>query len=40
MGALSEGHGVGTSAMRAALEEYLTTPEQDFSIGDISDPQK
>jgi hypothetical protein len=38
MRALSEGRGVGVSAMRTALEEYLATPEQDFSTGDVSDP--
>jgi hypothetical protein len=40
MGSLSEGRGVGVSAMRTALEEYLATPEQDFSTGDISDPRE
>jgi hypothetical protein len=38
MGTLAEGRGVGVSAMRAALEEYLATLEQTFPAADISDP--
>jgi hypothetical protein len=38
METLAEGRGVGVSAMRRALEEYLAEPEQDIPTGDLSDP--
>jgi hypothetical protein len=38
MGTLAEGRGVGVSAMRRALEEYLAEPEQDIPTGDLFDP--
>jgi hypothetical protein len=40
MGTLAEGRGVGVSAMRSALEEYLAEPEQDSAAGDLSDPRE
>jgi hypothetical protein len=38
MGTLAEGRGVGVSAMRTALEEYLAEPEPDSPTSDLSDP--
>jgi hypothetical protein len=41
MRTLAEGHGVGVSAMRTALEEYLATPpQQTIHPGDdVTDPR-
>jgi len=39
MRTLADGRGVGVSAMRTALEEYLATPpHQPFHPGDVTDP--
>jgi hypothetical protein len=37
LGTLAQGRGVGMSAMRRALEDFLATPEQALPTSDSSD---